>query len=229
MLVVGDGVPDSARPAVERVVASDPRVRFLDRAKGPEHGFRHRDEAIQEARGDIVLYLADDDIWLPQHVEILCEALEEADFVASLPLALTRSEVRLKVPHDLAEPHWKKRLLEGRSTINLSLAGHTRELYSRLETGWRRDDALYAPVWRDFAIHAEQMRTIRRVTAVVLPDKKRADMSQEERLAELAEISALVSGPEGRLELMERLLEHEVQRWSRATLELERLRAKRKS
>src|SRR3954447_7280548 len=84
VLIVGDGVPDSARPAIERVVASDPRVRFLDRPKGAGHGLRARDEAIREAGSDTILYLSDDDLWLPEHVELMCGALEQSEFAASL-------------------------------------------------------------------------------------------------------------------------------------------------
>src|SRR5262249_55745370 len=68
ILIVGDGVPKESVPAIERIVASDPRIRFLDLPKGPGHGFRHRDDAIREAAADNILYLCDDDIWFPEHV-----------------------------------------------------------------------------------------------------------------------------------------------------------------
>jgi glycosyltransferase involved in cell wall biosynthesis len=228
VLIVGDGVPDAARPEVERAVASDPRVRFLDLPKGAGHGFRNRDEAIREARGDNILYLADDDLWLPEHAALLCAALEEADFVASLGLGMGRDNVRLKQPHDLANPRWRQWLLDERSLLSLSLVGHSRALYSSLETGWRRDDAFYRGVWRDFALHAERMATVPRVTAAIVPDTKRAEASDASRVAEIKELAEQLSRPEGRLALMERLLEHEVGRWSRATLKLERKEARKK-
>jgi glycosyltransferase involved in cell wall biosynthesis len=224
ILIVGDGVPDEARRAIERVVASDSRIRFLDRPKGPGHGFRHRDDAIGEARGDNILYLGDDDIWFPEHVTLLCQALEEADFVASFALSLTRTDVRMKVAHDLAQPAWRKHLRDGRSMVSLAVVGHTRELYSRLETGWRRDPALYAPVWDEFARHAVEMSTVPRATAVILPETKRTHMTADERAAELSEVAALVQRASGRLQLIDRMLEHETRRWSQRTLDFERLR-----
>jgi glycosyltransferase involved in cell wall biosynthesis len=225
VLIVGDGVPDAARPAIEAVVASDERVRFLDRPKGTAHGFRHRDEAISEAKADKILYLADDDVWFPDHVAVLCDALESASFAASVPVNLDSDEARLKVPHDLAQPGWRVHLLDGRPMISLSVVGHTRELYARLERGWNLDASLYSVVWTEFANHAERMATIPRVTAVILPDTKRQDMSLEERAAELAEVAGLVSRPEGRLQLLERLLENEIRGWSEKTLKLERWHA----
>jgi glycosyltransferase involved in cell wall biosynthesis len=228
VLIVGDGVPDAVRPVLDRVVAADPRVRFLDLPKGAGHGFRNRDEAIREANGDNILYLADDDLWLPEHAAALCDALEKAEFVASLGFGMGRGNVRLKHPHDLANPRWRQRLLDERSLLSLSIVGHSRALYSRLETGWRRDDAFYRGVWRDFAIHAESMATVARVTAVIVPDTKREGESNADRLAELEELAEQVARPAGRLALFERLLEHEVGRWSRDTLKLERRQAKEK-
>ena len=77
VLVVGDGVPDATRKVMEELVASDPRVKFLDNPKGPRHGELHRHAALQEARGEIVCYLSDDDLWLPDHVAEMQSLLAE--------------------------------------------------------------------------------------------------------------------------------------------------------
>jgi glycosyltransferase involved in cell wall biosynthesis len=232
ILIVGDGVPDAARPAVESIAASDPRITFLDHPKGPGHGFRYRDQVIREAPSDVILYLSDDDVWVPEHVELLCEALEQADFVASLPFGITPTEVRLKFPHNLADPRWRAYLLDERSLISLSLVGHTRALYLELENGWRRDDTDYSAVWREFAVHAERMATVPRATAAILPSTKREEMSESARVAELAEVARQVADPAERLELLERLFEFEVRRWSQLVLRMEgaqrRARAKGK-
>jgi glycosyltransferase involved in cell wall biosynthesis len=226
VIVVGDGVPDAARPGIERVVASDARVRFLDRPKAPGHGFRLRDEAIRKAKGDAILYLADDDIWFPEHVELMCAALEKkAEFVAGLPLSVTGDAVRLKTPHDLGDRRWRRLVLDERSMISMTAIGHTRELYSRLDPGWARDDADYKAVWRDFARNTKRTATLQRVTAAVLPAAQRTEMSTTLRHAELKALSEVVATPEGRLALLERLLEHELGRWSELALELDELRA----
>jgi Glycosyl transferase family 2 len=218
-------VPDAARPAIEHIVASDERVRFLDRQKGRGHGFRHRDKAVRRAKGDAILYLADDDIWLPEHVALMCAAVEEAEFVAALALTVIDGEVRLKMPHDLAERRWRRLMLDGRTMFNLSVIGHTRPLYDRLETGWRRNDPDYKALWGEFARHAKRMATVRRPTAIVLPSARRTDMSDSSRLDEIRQFSELTREPTGRLDLLERLLEHEVHRWSRLTLKVEEGRA----
>ena len=53
--------------------------------KGPRHGELHRHAALQEARGEIVCYLCDDDLWLPDHVERMRALLEEHDFAYTWP------------------------------------------------------------------------------------------------------------------------------------------------
>jgi glycosyltransferase involved in cell wall biosynthesis len=227
VIIVGDGVPGDARSVIERVAASDDRVRFLDHPKARGHGFRHRDKAIREARSENILYLCDDDLWFPEHVELLCDALEESEFVASLPVAVTRKNLRLKAPHDLANPRWRKYVIAKRSMLSLSFVGHKRALYDRLKNGWRRNDTDYYAVWRDCALRSKRLATVPRVTGLVLSDGKREDMSAPERLAELAQLSEQISAPAGRLALLEQLLEYEVGRWSQAMVKLERLSAQR--
>src|SRR5262245_27389907 len=68
ILIVGDGVDDSARSTVERLQAIDSRIRFFDFPKGPRNGEIHRDGVLRQARGRIVCYQADDDLWLQGHL-----------------------------------------------------------------------------------------------------------------------------------------------------------------
>ena len=56
ILIIGDGVDDSVRSAVERLQAADARIRFFDFPKGPRNGEIHRDGVLRQARGRIVCY-----------------------------------------------------------------------------------------------------------------------------------------------------------------------------
>jgi len=78
VLVVGDGAPDVTREIVAKLAASDERVRFFDNPKGPGNGEIHRHAALAEAAGRLVAYLADDDLWMPEHLEVLESLLAEA-------------------------------------------------------------------------------------------------------------------------------------------------------
>src|SRR5436309_1083330 len=69
IFVIGDGVTDETRALVAGLATDDPRIRFFDHPKAPRHGEILRHAALAEARGEIVCYQADDDLWLPGHLE----------------------------------------------------------------------------------------------------------------------------------------------------------------
>jgi glycosyltransferase involved in cell wall biosynthesis len=81
ILIVGDGVPEPTREIVAEL-QRDERVRFLDNPKGESRGELHRHTALQEARSEIVCYLSDDDLWLPDHIATMRQLLESADFAS---------------------------------------------------------------------------------------------------------------------------------------------------
>ena len=74
LLVVGDGCTDESAD----VVASfrDPRVHWINLPHNTGHQSGPNNEGQRHARGDIVAYLGHDDLWLPNHLEILVEAIE---------------------------------------------------------------------------------------------------------------------------------------------------------
>jgi glycosyltransferase involved in cell wall biosynthesis len=81
ILIVGDGVGDTLRAVIEQLRAEDGRIRFFDLPKAPRNGEIHRDAVLRQARGHIVCYQCDDDLWLPGHLQDMETALDAADFV----------------------------------------------------------------------------------------------------------------------------------------------------
>jgi hypothetical protein len=77
-------VDDAVRATARQLQADDRRIRFFDLPKGPRHGELHRDMVLRQARGRIVCYQSDDDLWLPGHLEAMAAALEDADFVGAM-------------------------------------------------------------------------------------------------------------------------------------------------
>jgi glycosyltransferase involved in cell wall biosynthesis len=73
LLVVGDGCTDDS----ERVATAtgDPRVQWVNLSKNTGHQFGPNNEGLRRARGAIVAYLGHDDLWLPNHLEVLMGAL----------------------------------------------------------------------------------------------------------------------------------------------------------
>ncbi len=137
VFIVGDGVPPLARGFIEELVGEDSRVRLFTNDKGPRHGEIHRARALEEASGEIVCYLSDDDLWLPDHLEVMRELLEEADFAHCLPVRVEPDGSIGVWPVDLTKEADRELLLSGENRIPLSCSGHTLAAYRRLPHGWR--------------------------------------------------------------------------------------------
>ncbi|MCW2997782.1 MAG: glycosyl transferase family protein [Solirubrobacterales bacterium] len=77
VLVLCDGCSDGTAEAVRAL--ADPRVRVLDLPKGPGYAYAHRNLALDLPDVDVVLWLADDDLLLPDHLERIGERWDAGD------------------------------------------------------------------------------------------------------------------------------------------------------
>jgi glycosyltransferase involved in cell wall biosynthesis len=211
VFIVGDGVPDAARPVIEDLCRSDDRIRFFDNEKGPRLGELHRHAALQEAKGRVACYLSDDDLWLPDHVETMERLLETADFGNVVPFAVAPDQTVYGGVVDLAAPAIRQWLLKGLSLVDLSSTGHRMEAYRRLPEGWRTTpEGIYTDLymWQQFLCHPDcTSASAFRITAVTFPSTTRTDWSLAERVEELAVWSKALADPTFRLGLQEQAFE----------------------
>lgn len=246
VIIIGDGVTDDVRTAALELVAADPRVRFLDYPKGPHHGEIYRHEAIQQARSDAILYLCDDDVFLPDHVSDMVALLDRAHLVQSRNGYFDAQGALHLYPTDLADPEavaWH--LLEPRrNMVSLTGTAHSRTYYLALDSHWETTPAGQWPdhfMWKKFFRKPGFVgATSTRMTALQFPSSLdgRDAWSGRERLAELlgwatrieepgarAEIDALVeSAARDRLALAVRELDLSTHRVHLAARELELVR-----
>jgi GalNAc5-diNAcBac-PP-undecaprenol beta-1,3-glucosyltransferase len=189
VFVVGDGATAETKAVVREIAADDARVRFFDHRKGPRHGEAYRHEALHEAlkvaRGRIVCYLSDDDLYLPDHVEQMVRLLEDADFAHALAVRVQPDGDK---PDGDKEVH-PQELREGRDRIPLSAGAHTLESYRNLPEGWTAPPPgvpadLY--MWQKF-LRADglRFRAGKRPTVLVFHDSHRQQMTLQERAAEM--------------------------------------------
>lgn len=189
VFVVGDGVPDETRDVMKALIASDARVRFFDNPKGARHGELHRHAALQEARGEIVCYLSDDDLWLPGHVAEMQALLAENDFAHAPTLSFHADGRPEQRRVDLSLEANRALLLAGDVGVPLSFAAHTLALYRRLPAGWHpAPEGTFTDLymWQQ-VLSVPDCRVVsgKQPTVLNFPSSTRRDWSEEERLAEL--------------------------------------------
>lgn len=187
LFIIGDGVGDDTREAVEPFLA-DPRVRFFDRVKGERHGERLRHEALQESSAPIVCYLCDDDLLLAGHVVQMRELLQAVDLAHDAPVGVQPDGTLRFNAVDLGNPAFLEVLEAGR-VGGLTGVSHTREAYDRLPFGWRPappDVPTDVHMLRQFAaLPGFRAATGKRLTSLAFPSPLRTHMSADEREAEL--------------------------------------------
>jgi len=136
VFIIGDGVPRETRSILAEFAQTGHPVRFFDHPKGPRNGEAYRHAALQEAQGRIVCYLSDDDLYFPDHVQVMSRLLEDADFAHALPVEVRLDGSLFVRTVDLELPVFQRELLRGHNRIPLSGGAHTLSAYRDLEQGW---------------------------------------------------------------------------------------------
>ncbi|HEY4330711.1 MAG TPA: glycosyltransferase family A protein [Phycisphaerae bacterium] len=104
LFIVGDGCTDKTADVVRSF--SDPRIIWLDLPKAIGFGYANRNVAIRQARGEFIAHAAHDDLWFPDHLQLLGAQLTQPgmELVYSRPLWVIPRGMIAPVNFDLADP-----------------------------------------------------------------------------------------------------------------------------
>jgi glycosyltransferase involved in cell wall biosynthesis len=210
VMIVGDGMDDATRETARRLADEAARVRVFDNPKGPRTGEIHRPEAIRAGTGGIVLYLCDDDLWLPEHVEHMLGLLDGHDVANALSVWIGPTGIVQHTTLDLRLPFHRSEVRAHRQTPSLTAMGHTRDWYERLPHGWRTaPDGIPTDswMWRQLLEDPDCRACSGFVPTIVhLPSPQRREMTPAQRLDELERYETLIEDPAWRRGFVERTL-----------------------
>lgn len=160
IFIIGDGVSGETRDTIQELQKRDDRIRFFDHPKHRRRGEIYRHEALQEAGGEIVCYLCDRDLMLPNHVEVFSTLLETHNFAFT-------TFIRVREDHSVMVDHYARYFGKAAKTkkkwvrtadISLSNVGHTLQLYHKLPHGWRttpEGQFTDTYMWKQFLAHPD--------------------------------------------------------------------------
>ncbi len=86
LLVSGDGCTDHTAEVVQGF--QDPRIQWFDLPKAPHFGYANLNTVASQARGALVAFMAHDDLWTPDHLELMRREFDNpgVDLAYSRPL-----------------------------------------------------------------------------------------------------------------------------------------------
>lgn len=205
VFIVGDGVPTAGKALIHGLLQQDDRLRFFDHPKHERRGEPYRHEAIAHARGRIICYLCDRDLWFPDHVRKLDELLQSADFAHAFPMHLLPGSVAKFFPTDLSLPIFRHMMLNVWSRVPLSCAAHTLDAYKRLPSGWSNTPPGHltdAYFFNKFLQMTDcRLASGYEPTVLTFPSPERKGWTSEQRVQELHAWWPCVSDPDKRAAL----------------------------
>lgn len=201
LFVVGDGASAKTRDVVESFAKKDRRIRYFDFPKGQRHGEAHRHVVMQEARGDIVAYCGDDDLWLRNHLASLAKLLKQCDFGHMVQINVHGQNEFIVYPGSFAEPDCWRKVRDGETAFfGLTVGGHRMSAYRALPVGWSpAPPEIYTDqfMWRKF-LHQPGLRFASglEATSIHIASPLRTDWTAAQRIAELRDLFERRNSPE---------------------------------
>ncbi len=198
VLIVCDGAPEATAEFARAAGERDPRIRALVHPKGERSGEAWRHLALERAQGRYVCHIADDDLWLPDHLSEMARLLAEVEF-GNVHQMIVLPDNGLHVElGDLASKDTRERMLGSiYNFFGFTQAGYHLETYRRLPVGWSPappDLWTDLHMWRKFlALPGIRAGTRVAITTMQFPALHRRDWPLERRLREMKHWAAFLA------------------------------------
>jgi glycosyltransferase involved in cell wall biosynthesis len=131
VLIVGDGCTDKTADVIADF--QDDRFRWFDLPKGPHFGYGNRNVALREAKGTYIAFMAHDDLWLPDHLQLLGDCLKDdrIEIAYSRPLWVAPDGEITPSTYNLNHPATLEAFLAGKPhSIPAGCVVHRRSCFS---------------------------------------------------------------------------------------------------
>jgi glycosyltransferase involved in cell wall biosynthesis len=172
LLVIGDACTDDT----EEVVASfgDPRVHFYNMQKNCGEQSGPNNEGLRRSQGEYVAFLSQDDLWFPDHLECLLDAVRQNDadgaFAAGAVFVSDDSCVLWGVGISRGYSPWES--FSGGASLWLIKRSVLQEA-----GGWRAAQSLVMPPSQDLVIRlwksGKHLVNTAEITAIIIPSGTR--------------------------------------------------------
>ena len=122
VLVLCDCCSDGTADAVRRL--GDERLAAVELEKGPGYAYGHRNQALNLARGSVVIWLGDDDLLLPDHLERIGEYWDTGDVdLVTTPAALVHPDDAMEwIGQDWSVPWNRESMLRNNTNVMSSVS-----------------------------------------------------------------------------------------------------------
>ena len=186
LYIVCDGAPKETVDVANQLALKDERVHVRSHPKGQRHGELYRHSVLQETSSEYIAHIADDDLWMSNHLSELAKLLAECDFGNLLHVFIDQDGVIKTHPYDLGDAYVRQKMLT--KIFNFfgpSVAGYRRTLYEKMPIGWSpAPEGIHADLymWRKIlAVPNVKVATRFVATSIVLPTTLHGNKPLEER------------------------------------------------
>jgi hypothetical protein len=182
----------------------DPRIKVFIYPKSPRTGEPYRDSVIKQTKSKIICYCSHDDLWLPDHVEVMEDALKKYHFAHALPVYMFLPDEITDENTLFGDIHWTnvdaEMVKKMQGGFGLTFAAHTRKCYFKLKEGWVttpfKDIGTDQYMWIKFLTAFEKhWKATNRLTALNFPQATRKDWSEQQRDEELQRYFKKIQDP----------------------------------